>query len=657
MRRHIVLSAGFLGVLAVGCWPLSPRVAQVQQEVDEATRHALVPPSWLRREVDGFEVRDFSQHPKHDSWFSKSTLVEPGAPTKVISFALDEDRLWFAHRSGVGAYELGSQEIIWYGVENGIPGEPTGGVCVTPLGEVYAATERGLARYDRSADCFKRIDDGRIFSVNHRAMEVDGEGRLWLLGSEGAGSVSIYDGQSWKRFRQPMGGVTRDAEGLIWLTSGGRAEDATVLTLIPGTMLCEKAKPAQWADSVPFVDSLNRLFLLECFRDRARLIEWERVAGEPFTLPARKRSFHEESGLTDPESWRRVVIDYVNRELWVAENNQLVNDTRRGDTQSSDGEFDPVPLPPNIDAKWNVLCALDAEHIFLGADDGMYFFDGRSWSRIRRDICDEVTTAPNWPAWPRSYGDSCPLYRYEHARRIEVCDFPGERVTSGMTYEIIEREREFWLLEELPDGRQVEYQFQPPFRYGPHVLFMDYEGYVWAAGTHYLYRFDGSSITTLTAEDHEYFSNDHIYGFAADPHGNVWIGAGGGLALFRDGEFVPPPGCKGALYVHYDRLRDRLIVSTSWNGFHIQCQNECRHFRLPYDYNGRHDQMVRSISVAEDGTIWLATNGGAVSFSEASRRWVKYGNEFTRGIILDDPDCVYVDANPRYVLKRTAAQD
>ena len=81
--------------------------------------------------------------------------------------------------------------------------------------------------------------------------------------------------------------------------------------------------------------------------------------------------------------------------------------------------------------------------------------------------------------------------------------------------------------------------------------------------------------------------------------------------------------------------------------------------------------MVRSISVGADamsptpcrrrhvadGTLWLATNAGAVSFSPEDRRWVKYGHEFTDGIVLADNGGIYVNAHPSYVLRPASGND
>ena len=126
--------------------------------------------------------------------------------------------------------------------------------------------------------------------------------------------------------------------------------------------------------------------------------------------------------------------------------------------------------------------------------------------------------------------------------KIEIVrPFAGKRAPRGRFYDIVERGRDFWLTEETDDGQVNEYQFQPPFRYGPHVLLVDYSGNVWAAGVHYLYRFDGEAVTTYTSRSSQCFDDDHIYSLSADPDGSLWIGTEGGLFLFRNGGFVEPP--------------------------------------------------------------------------------------------------------------------
>jgi len=292
--------------------------------------------------------------------------------------------------------------------------------------------------------------------------------------------------------------------------------------------------------------------------------------------------------------------------------------------------------------------------VYLGSDDGLYCWNGGVLQAVPLPQA-ETSVAPDWPKWPQPYWTDGELCRYESCSRIEIADpFPGTRAPAGRFYEIEKRDhdRAFWLIEEMPDGQRREYQFRPPFWYGPHVLFPDYEGNIWAAGTCHLYRFDGEQVSTLVATEHEHFFNDHIYSFTADPRGNVWIGTERGLALYRDGEFVPPPReISGTIFaLTHDARHDQLIVSTPSGGLYVYSDDEWRGYEIPRHLSGVHHRLIRSVTVAEDGTLWLATNSGAMRCSVDMRQWVIYGDEFTEGVILGEDGRVFVNGQLPYVL-------
>ena len=139
----------------------------------------------------------------------------------------------------------------------------------------------------------------------------------------------------------------------------------------------------------------------------------------------------------------------------------------------------------------------------------------------------------------------------------------------------------------------------------------------------------------------------------------MWIGTENGICLFCNGQFAElPQEIPGTAFaMAYDPQRDRLFISSSWNGFYAKQGKEWTHWRMPFGGHGQHDKQVRSVAVGPDGTIWLSTNAGLVSFSQAERRWVRYGSDFTEGVVLDGPDTVYVQASPPYVLRRLAGGD
>lgn len=600
---------------------------------------------YLVHHEGGDEAWDFSQHPSLNPWYTKRNLQKDLSQLAVRFLYFDGCRLWFGHDAGLGCLDPNNGNLQMYGTVHGLPTPAAGGITRALDGDIYAGTSRHLTRYDEASDRFVRVRMERMQNLNISGMEVNGEGELWMVSTEYGGGVSCYDGDRWWHFGSGgFYGIARDPNGLVWTGADVEHSGVEWKGLSPVQILKEGAKPKSRGYERLFADYLGRLIVAQRLtRDVPLDPKWA-------SWPEPNKKAAEEQKIDG-----RILFDFTNREIWIAEGKLLINDTRRCDPRIPPEERLEIPAPEIGSGSWNEICLVAKTQVYLGTKAGLHKFDGESWKPIQSRQAGQAEYVPSWPAWPvRSSWHDGALYKRISATKIEINKpFPGKKQPRGRFYEILKRNRDYFLIEVTEDGQVYEYKFQPPFYYYPHALFVDYDGHIWATGTHYVYFFDGKLIKTYTRRNTQHMPNDHIYSFAPDAHGNVWIGTEGSLCLFRDGFSVEPPkSIPGTIFAMvYDSVRDRLIVSSSWRGFYIRdAEGMWKHYRIPYHGHSNHDQMVRSVTIDKEGTLWLATNSGLVSFSQKERKWIKYGNEFTEGVVLGNDNRVYVQSSADYVL-------
>lgn len=611
--------------------------------------------SWLSRRERGFEILDFSEHPEMNPWFERCAAGSSTQDNEVTSLAFDGRRLWFAFGTGVGALDPDNMSYRLYGINDGIPGTPTGGVRVGLNAQLCVATQSGLVSFDEQTDRFHALAEWNDNSNRRVNMDIDAQGRPWV--SYQATGLCVVDNDRVRH--EPHAGVsglTRDATGRIWLNGSASRNQIKWQQLYPSDFMATGIDYGSFRiteEIRPFVDYLNRLYLLEPFKSRGRY-HWPLPNTDHPMGDAREGSTDVVDSPTPPTllepAQGRIVADSQYREIWHVKDKRLICDTAMADPAIDDKTPFNVPVPPPTTGPWNEICRIDDRHLFLAAAEGLYIFDGKSWSRvdIRRD--PEERPAMSWPKWPQPYFSAENLYQYDGAERIVIIDpFRNGRSTKGHAYEIRKKDRDFVLVEKEADGSLHEYAFQKPYWYGPSVLFLDYAGDVWAAGTCYLYRFDGASIETIVAKDHMWLGHDHIYSFCPLPDGSVWIGTERGLAVYRHGGFVEPSLKTNAtcMAIAYDSERDRLVISESWRGIRILEEGTWRAIGVPF----QGCNMVRSINIDEEGIIWLATNGGLVSLDESAKRWIQYDRQFTEGVVLKGRE-IFVNTKLPYSLKR-----
>lgn len=134
-----------------------------------------------------------------------------------------DSTLWIASREGV--VRISSDEIVHYGVDDGLPELRVRDIVADDFGRVWAGSRSGLALYrNGSFRLYTRSDglnDNRIQSIT-----VESENRIWL-GTENG--VSLYNGVDFENYTRENGlpatiiyDTMMDREGKIWFgTLGG----------------------------------------------------------------------------------------------------------------------------------------------------------------------------------------------------------------------------------------------------------------------------------------------------------------------------------------------------------------------------------------------------------------------------------------------------
>ena len=359
----------------------------------------------------------------------------------------------------------------------------------------------------------------------------------------------------------------------------------------------------------------------------------------------------------------KYIFDHSLKEAWIISENNLINETKDIDHNINEKNKYKVPLPDVDVSKFNDISYILENKIYLGTEDGLYKYNGKKWKLLKIEFEKYEEAFSDWP-WASSFNEEstnielCKRLDTENVDKIEVADpFPGKRKPKGKYYEIIEKawNNSSWLREIQENGDVNEYKFLPPFYATPDDLFVDYNGNIWAIGTHYLYFFDGENMKTYSAKNTKNFTNDHIYSFAAEPDGSVWVGTEGGLFVFKDGKCErPSKRISGTIFsMIYDAVGKRLFVSSTHSGTFIKEGERWSEFKTPYDKDGGYyKDFARCFYIEGDGTIWMATNSGLRSYSEKNKRWIRFSSELNETVTVKNSIVYVSEYHPSYILKK-----
>lgn len=154
----------------------------------------------------------------------------------------------------------------------------------------------------------------------------------------------------------------------------------------------------------------------------------------------------------------------------------------------------------------------------------------------------------------------------------------------------------------------------------PHVLAQTADGYVWIGTETGLVRFDGVRFVPWVPPAGQRLPAPNVYSLLGGRDGSLWIGTGGALARWKDGElqsYTDAPGRinaiiedqEGAVWMVRSRFRDEKGTLCRVDGRQLRCY-------------GKADGIscVRGDALAEDtsGNLWIGDDAGLCRWKASS---------------------------------------
>lgn len=138
------------------------------------------------------------------------------------------------------------------------------------------------------------------------------------------------------------------------------------------------------------------------------------------------------------------------------------------------------------------------------------------------------------------------------------------------------------------------------------------DGYLWIGTGGGLARFDGVRFATFENSSNPELASRSIFGLMEDSAGNLWIGHGHGAVIYRDGRFRTMFGrevTNGRRVWSFAQARDGAIWAATENGLVHWNHGVKRVYKRD---DGLPTDRLRAITIATDGTVWIATTGGGL---------------------------------------------
>ena len=495
---------------------------------------------------------------------------------EINDIALDGDFIWCASTNGIIRWNTVDRSYSCFTVSDGLPSSEVTCIAVAKDGVVFAGTDSGLVFYDHDIWMTITIENGLPDNIITH-INFDREGTLWIATPS---ALSYFKDYAWNTIEcDASGSITSIAfapDNSVWYSLDGHYIDKVGVVGLTG------GKTVKYT----LDDGLSH-YDVNSIRFDANGVLWASCI----------------TGLSrfDGESWTsydlhsrtlETIRDHSGR-LWCATLGGL-----------SVFENESWIAYPNGENAWLTSIALgDDGTIRAGTNrDGLYLFDGASWSALRADNAplgnhiNDITVSPKGDVW----------------------------VTSG-----------FLGVSCLKQGKWKFFTESEgiPSRFATCVK-VDYYNNVWLGTSYGLSVYDGLSWDTFSGEDAPPVKNINTIETSED--GTVWVGLYGGVFSY-DGE-------SWTSYTTYDGLIDSFInvIETGpdgslWaSGLYYDPYGEKPRtwFGICRFNNGLWEAFttesprstdVTALAPCADGSVWVGTSKGLYLFDGLN--WEKFFSE------------------------------
>jgi ligand-binding sensor domain-containing protein len=481
---------------------------------------------------------------KFDGRFWKTYTTADGLADNFVRDILVDHRgsLWFATQSG-GISRFDGANWETYNSQNALSSDGVSSIVEDENGDLWLGTDSGVNRFD-GVDWTTYTPDDGLADYDVYSIAIDGEGNKWFATG---GGVSKFDGRSWTTYTT--------ADGLAFDTvTSILVDDAEVIWIGAADGSIQRLDGEVWHTHSAGVGEIGPRVLSMASDENGNL--WVGLQGQSV------RMFPRASWTTAVTSTSGIASNYVG---------SIAVDEQGG--------------------------------LWAGTyDKGVSYFDGSSWKTytttdgLAGNSVHAICVDRNGSVWFGTEGNGVSRFDGSNWQTYTVADgLAGNNILS-----IVEdKAGNLWFGTSqggigVFDG--VNWQTHRPLilpQVGEVIdawgLAAAENGDVWAAGSRYVGRFDGTDWTLYTTADG--LMGLMNTGIAISGDGIVWVATSGGVA-------------------QYDGERWRIFTTT----------------------DGLADQDISSIAIDENGGIWAGMAfGGIVHFDGTnwSARIVAERNEYT----------------------------
>ncbi len=597
--------------------------------------------------------------------------TEQGLPNNTIDAMVQDNEgyLWAATNAGLARFDGVRFRVFAAEDFPSLQSSRFQSLYASRSGELWIGTRNGglIRLHDGSVTTYMERDG--LPSKNIRSIREDAEGKLWINTISGvaccAGAklqpVTAYRGKPVSEFFLQA----RDAS--MWFRSGTDVvrfgADGSIATLAGGSMAAEARDGSVWI----------------AFQSQSRLVRYHQGAFSEIALPS--------AGLrqwTAADPWQGVAMEGNPRQAVLGmatdTDGELLLLTAAGLIRVVDGKLGPpeaLPLPANSDAPPRVLSLLvdrqgnrwvgtvgrgmfrfrpapltaygkdeglsdapfravfqDREaRIWLGGDDGIYWFDGNTFNRVPGLAqIGTITQTNDGDLW---FGGAGSVYRWRSGvvTRFSIDSsavFQMFQDREGTLWAVAPMREQKWQLHRFRDGK-----FEQADADAVNVV-EDRGGGLWIAGVNPpAIRLVRGGKTILRYDVSSGMPPNGVHSFWQDPNGAFWFSTATGLYRLRDGKFAAITARKG--------LTTEITSILDDGAGNLWLPSEHGIFRLSLqELNDLADGKLPSIppisyGIAE-GMKNTECNGGAPGSLKArdGRLWFPT----MRGVVAVDPNVV-----------------